>query len=132
MLEGYKLIKLSIKNGGQLYLCDQVSGRDQYGRFSARLLALVNIGQGAFYPENLGLSMELVGESNMSIVGIVTDTPREIFCYTDEIFDCPGYLVLDYKHLSNKFRDDSFATEDKIRNSKPEIPQEYSIGGLVV
>lgn len=132
MLEGYKLIKLSIKNGGQLYLCDQVSGRDQYGKFSARLLALVNIGQGAFYSRSIGLNMELVEESSMSVVGTYTYTPRRVFCDTDEILDCPEYLVLDYKHLTDKFQEVSFVTESKIRNSKPEILQEYSIGGLIV
>ena len=130
MLEGYKLIKLSIKNGGQLYLCDQVSERDQYGKFSARLLALVHNGKS----NDLSPNMELVEESRirMSVFGIVTYTPRRAFCDTDEILDCPEYLVLDYKHLADKFREVSFVTESKIRNSKPEIPQEYSIGGLIV
>lgn len=126
--EGYKLIKLS--RNSQLYLCDLVSGRDQYGNFSARLLALVHNGQS----NDLSPNMELVEKSRirMSVVGIVTYNPREFFCYADEIFDCPEYLVSDYKHLADKFMEDSFATEAKIRNSKPEIPQEYSIGGLVV
>lgn len=76
--------------------------------------------------------MELVEESSMSVVGTYTYTPRRVFCDTDEILDCPEYLVLDYKHLADKFREVSFVTESKIRNSKPEISREYSIGGLIV